>query len=112
MAEKPKLPRWLKPANRVIMTLNRRGLVLGTEHILTIPGRKTGKLHSTPVSLLTVDGRRYICTVGDTEWVKNARAAGWATLSQGSRQERVALAELPVAERGAILREFPIQLPQ
>src|SRR3954451_1956115 len=103
MAEKTKITRWLKPANRVITTLNRRGLVLGTQHILTIPGRKTGKLYSTPVSLLTVDERRYIGTVGDTEWVKNARVAGSATLSQGARQERVALAELPVAERGAIL---------
>lgn len=111
MANKIKLPWWLKPANRVIMALNRLGLALGTQHVLSIPGRKTGKLRSTPVSLLTVDGRRYIATVGETHWVKNARAAGWGFLSRGRKKERVALVELPVEERAPILRAFPQQVP-
>jgi hypothetical protein len=105
------LPWWLKPANRVIMALNRRGIVLGTQHILSIPGRRTGKLRSTPVSLLTVAGKRYVVTGFDTDWVKNARAAGWGILARGGKRERVALVELPVAERGPILREFPRQVP-
>jgi len=111
MLAKRKLPWWLKPANQVIMILNRRGLVLGTQHILSIPGRKTGKLRSTPVSLLTVDGRRYIVTGFETQWVKNARAAGWGFLSRGRMKERVALVELPVEQRAPILREFPTQAP-
>lgn len=105
------LPWWLKPANRMIMALNRLGLAIGTQHILSIPGRKSGKPRSTPVSLLTLDGRRYICTVGETEWVKNARAAGWGLLTRGHKQERVALLELPAEERAPILREFPRQVP-
>ncbi len=108
---KRKLPWWLGIANRLIMFLNRRGLVLGTQHILTIPGRKSGKLRSTPVSLLTVSGDRYIVTGFDTQWVKNARAAGWGYLRQGRRQERVSLIEAPVEQRGPILREFPKQVP-
>lgn len=111
MSNKPKLPWWLKYANRVVMALNRRGLAVGTQHVLSIPGRKSGKLRSTPVSLLTVDGRRYICTVGDTDWVQNARSAGWGLLTRGRKQERIALVELPVEERGPILREFPRQIP-
>jgi hypothetical protein len=111
MSNKPNLPRWLKPANRVIMFLNRLGLAIGTQHVLSIPGRKTGVVRSTPVSLLTVDGQRYIVTVGETEWAKNARAAGWALLTRGRVQERVAMIELPVEQRGAILREFPRQVP-
>jgi deazaflavin-dependent oxidoreductase (nitroreductase family) len=111
MSSNIKLPWWLKPANRVIMALNRIGLAIGTQHILSIPGRKTGKPRSTPVSLLTVDGQRYIVTAGETGWVKNARAAGWGTISRGRKRERVALVELPVAERAAILREFPRQVP-
>jgi deazaflavin-dependent oxidoreductase (nitroreductase family) len=107
----PKFPRWLKPANRVIMLLNRWGLALGTQHILTVVGRKSGQPRSTPVSRRTVEGRRYITTVGETEWVKNARVAGKGRLARGRKQEQVALVELPVAERGAILREFPIQVP-
>ena len=112
MSSKPNLPRWLKPVNRVVSALNRLGLALGTQHVLSIPGRKSGKLRSTPVSLLTVDGRRYVATVGETDWVKNARAAGWAMLARGRRQERVALVELTPEERAPILREFPRQIPQ
>jgi hypothetical protein len=106
-----RLPRWLKPFNRVVMTLNRLGLPLGTQHVLSIRGRRTGKWRSTPVSLLTVDGRRYVCTGLETEWVKNARAVGWGTLSRGRRTERVRLVEVPVEERAAVLREFPRQVP-
>jgi deazaflavin-dependent oxidoreductase (nitroreductase family) len=111
MPRQSKLPWWLKPANRVLAALNRLGLPLGTQHILSIPGRKSGKLRSTPVSLLTVDGQRYIVTGFETQWVKNARAAGWGLLMRGRRQERVALVELPVEERAPILREFPRQVP-
>ena len=95
----------------MIVALNRLGLAIGTQHVLTIRRRKSGVPRSTPVSLLTVDGRRYSVTVGETHWVKNARASGWALLSRGRTQERVALVELPVEERGPILREFPRQVP-
>ena len=110
-APAPPLPWWLKPANRLVILLNRAGLAVGTQHVLSIPGRKTGKLRSTPVSLFVVDGRQYICTGWETDWVKNARAAGWGVLSRGRKTERVALAELPVEERVAIVREFPRQVP-
>jgi hypothetical protein len=93
------------------MALNRAGLALGTQHILSIPGRKSGKLRSTPVSLLTVNNHRYIVTGFDTEWVKNARAAGWGFLSRGRNREQVSLVELPFEERAPILREFPRQVP-
>ena len=105
------LPWWLKPANRVIMALNRLGLPIGSQYILTVAGRKSGKLFSTPVSLLTVNGERYICTVGETGWVKNARVARTGTLRRGRNEEQVALSELPIAERGTVLREFPRQVP-
>jgi hypothetical protein len=111
MSSNVNLPWWLKPANRVVMTLNRLGLPLGTQHVLSIPGRKTGKLRSTPISLLTVDGRRYLCTGLETDWVKNARAAGWGILARGRRAERVRLVEVPVEQRSPILREFPRQVP-
>jgi deazaflavin-dependent oxidoreductase (nitroreductase family) len=112
MSNKANLPWWLKYANRVLMGLNRLGLAVGTQHILSIPGRRTGKMRSTPVSLLRVDSNRYIVTGFATEWVKNARAAGWALLTRGRKEERVALVELPVEERAPVLREFSRQVPQ
>ena len=111
MTKKPSFPWWLKYANRMVILLNRLGLSLGTMHILSIPGRKTGKMRSTPVSVLRVHGQRYILTGVETGWVKNARAFGWGMIAYGRKKERVTLTELPVEERPAILREFPRQVP-
>ena len=100
------LPRWLGPASRVNTWLLRLGLPIGTQHVLSVRGRRTGLMRSTPVSLVTVDGSRYIVSGDGLNWVANARAAGWGTLERGRRSERVALNELPLAERGPILRAF------
>jgi hypothetical protein len=45
------------------------------------------------------------------DWVRNARAQGRGVLAHGRSQEHVRLVELPVEERGAILREFPRLVP-
>ena len=78
MAEKRAgLPRWLGPANRVIVALQRRGLAIGTMRLLSVPGRRSGRLRPTPVSPLTVQGERYIVAgLEGADWVKNARAGG------------------------------------
>jgi deazaflavin-dependent oxidoreductase (nitroreductase family) len=94
------------------MTLQRLGMWTGTIHVLTVLGRVSGTPRSTPVSVLTVGGVRYI--VGgsaDMQWVQNARAMGWGTLAHGRRRVRVTLVELPVPERAAILRAFPRLVP-
>lgn len=112
MTPQPSLPGWLKPANRLVILLQRLGLPLGTIHTLSVLGRKSGQMRTTPVSLLTLNGQRYI--VGGmihADWVKNVRAAKWGTLSYGRKQERVALIEMPEAERVPILRAFPKLVP-
>jgi hypothetical protein len=111
MSTQHTLPKWLKFANRLIIVVNYLGIGFGTWYILSIPGRKTGKMRSTPVSVLHVNGQRYVVTGFETQWVKNARKAGWGTLRRGWKHERVAVVELPVEERGPILREFPHQVP-
>ena len=107
----PTLPKWLKFANRAIIALNRLGVSFGTWYILSIPGRKTGKMRSTPVSVLHVNGQRYVVTGFETQWVKNARKVGRGILARGRKKEQVVLVELPVEERPPILREFPRQVP-
>lgn len=112
MRGKARLPRWLKPANRVVVALQHLGLAIGTMRLLSVPGRKSGKMRTTPVSPLIVDGRRYIVAgLEQADWVKNARAAGWGILARGRKEERVTLVELPPEERGPILREFPSKVP-
>ncbi len=104
-------PGWLKPANRVIVALQRLGLVIGTMRLLSVRGRKSGKLRTTPVSPLVVGGRRHIVGSQGADWVENARKAGWGILAQGRRTERIALVELPSEERAPVLRAFPREVP-
>ena len=63
------------------------GLGLGLKHnyLLQVRGRKSGKLYSTPIDLLEMDGRRFLVAPrGRTQWVRNAEAAGEITLKKGS----------------------------
>ena len=111
--EAGQLPSWLKGFNRVVMALQRLGLAVGSMHVLSVPGRQSGLLRSTPVSLLTIDDRRYIVAGLDSaDWVLNARAAGQGMLRRGRTEEHVSVIELPVEDRGAILRDFPRLIPQ
>ena len=107
------LPRWLKPANRLVKLLNRLGVPLGTIHLLSVPGRSSGVLRTTPVSPLTVDGRRYVVSPAPgSDWVRNAMAAGWGMLgSRGtSRRVRLELVSDP-EEKESVLRAFPAKVP-
>lgn len=100
------LPGWLLPVSRLNVLLLRLGLPIGTQHVLTVPGRKTGRPRSTPVSVVTVDGIRYIVSGENLSWAKNARAAGRAVVSRGRNRENVVLTEIPANKRGPILRAF------
>jgi deazaflavin-dependent oxidoreductase (nitroreductase family) len=112
MTDNATLPGWLKPVNRIVVALQRLGLSIGTMHVLTIPGRKSGKLRTTPVSLMRIGDKRYIVGgLSNADWVQNARAAGWGIMAYGRKKERVALVELPVEERAPVLRAFPRLVP-
>jgi deazaflavin-dependent oxidoreductase (nitroreductase family) len=95
---------WIVRFNAAVL---RGGLRIGTQHLLTVRGRKSGEPRSTPVSLATVNGERYIVAAfANAAWVSNVRAAGQATLSRGHTSERVRLNEIPASEREPILRGF------
>lgn len=107
MATKPP-PTWMIRLNAAML---RRGLSVGSQYLLTVRGRKSGVMRSTPISITTVDGVRYVVAAfADAAWVGNVRAAGEGILSRGRTQERVRLTELLVEERGPILRAFMAQV--
>ena len=110
MADAIKAPSlWIVRLNVLFLRL---GLKIGSQHVLSIAGRRSGKLRSTPVSIVTVDGVRYVVAAfSEVDWVKNARAAGIGLLTRGRVQERVRIVELPVEERPVVLREFLRQVP-
>jgi deazaflavin-dependent oxidoreductase (nitroreductase family) len=107
------LPSWLPLANRVVRALNRLGLSLGTIEVLTVPGRRSGKPRTTPVSPLTVGGCRYVVAAAPrSDWAGNVRAAGRGVLARGRRRSDVTLTEVddPAVAR-AVLRAFPAEVP-
>jgi deazaflavin-dependent oxidoreductase (nitroreductase family) len=108
------LPRWLKPANCLIGLLHRLGLRPGNVHLLSIPGRSTGELRTTPVAPLEVNDHLYVVSpVPKSDWVRNALAAGWGQLRSGRSIRRVALEPVEDAsECEAVLRAFPAEVPQ
>jgi deazaflavin-dependent oxidoreductase (nitroreductase family) len=112
--ERIRLPWWLKYVNKLMIGMQKLGVGFGGKGpvVLTVPGRKTGKPRSTPVTPMTVDGRRYIVGgVPGSDWAANARAAGEATLHQGRRAERVRMVEMSVEEARPLLRVFPVEVP-
>ncbi|MGA6165673.1 nitroreductase family deazaflavin-dependent oxidoreductase [Amycolatopsis magusensis] len=106
------LPRGLRTINRVVKALQGAGLRLGDIHVLTVVGRTSGRPRSTPVTPYEVDGARYVLGgYPGADWVRNARAAAEGTLAHGRRKRRVRLIEVPVADRGPMLRAFPEKVP-
>jgi deazaflavin-dependent oxidoreductase (nitroreductase family) len=109
----PTLPSWLPFANRVVRALTWLGLPLGTIQVLTVPGRRSGEPRSTPVSPLTLDGRRYVvAALPHSDWARNVRAAGRGEFARGRRRSAVTLTEVgDPAVRRAVLRAFPEKVP-
>ncbi len=107
------LPGWVPFANRIVRVLSRLGVRPGDIHVLTVPGRRTGTPRPTPVSPLTVHGRRYVVAVlPQGDWARNCRAAGHGELALGRRRTPVRIVEVTdPAEKEAVLRAFPAEVP-
>lgn len=85
------------------------GLGIGPSYIyvLEVRGRKTGKLYSTPVDLLELDGKRYLVAPrGRTQWVRNAEASGEVTLKRGRKRETTRLRALNGVEKLPVLKAY------
>jgi deazaflavin-dependent oxidoreductase (nitroreductase family) len=98
---------WRRALNALVRPLTKAGLTGPRTHLLTVPGRTSGKRWSTPVSIVRSDGERWlVAPYGDRNWVKNARAAGWVELRRGRRRERLGVEELAPADAVPVLRLY------
>jgi len=85
------------------------GLGLGLRHnyLLQVRGRKTGRVYSTPIDLLELEGRRFLVAPrGRTQWVRNAEAAGEVTLKRGIKRQRFRIRTISNEERPEILKAY------
>jgi deazaflavin-dependent oxidoreductase (nitroreductase family) len=94
--------------NRLLNGLMGLGFSVWGSRVLEVRGRKSGEPRRTPVNLLTVDGVRYLVAPrGETQWVRNLRAAGEGRLLLGRRGETFSAVELAdVADKAPILRAY------
>lgn len=82
------------------------GIPQGPNALLTIRGRKSGEPRTTGVTVVQVDGRRWVIgTFGEVNWVRNLRASGEATLTIGGKREEVSALELTGDARTAFFRD-------
>ena len=93
-------PNWL--TRKVFNPLAMKTGISGTQ-ALAVRGRRTGATQRVPVIPIEHGGSRYLVSPrGETDWVRNLRAAGEGELGS----ERIRATEVPVEERTPILAEY------
>ena len=83
------------------------GLPLGPLVLLSVRGRKSGKIYTIPVALVERDGIRWlVAAFGVVNWVSNLRAAGGAQLMRGRHTEAIGVVELEARDAAPVLKQF------
>jgi len=107
------LPRFEKPSavdrvfNAVVAALVRRGIGLANMRVLEVRGRKTGKIFSLTVDLLSHGGKLYLVAPrGRAQWVRNAEAAGAVVLRRGNDVREYRLRALADGEKPPVLKAY------
>jgi deazaflavin-dependent oxidoreductase (nitroreductase family) len=92
--------------NRVFGFLAGLGIAPSFIYLLEVRGRKSGKIYSTAVNLMELDGKQFLVAPrGRTQWVRNAEAAGEVTLKRGPRR-RFRLRPLDDSEKPQVLKTY------
>jgi deazaflavin-dependent oxidoreductase (nitroreductase family) len=93
--------------NRFVVWAARAGVSVWGSRIVEVRGRSSGLPRRVPLNVLTCDGARYLVSPrGETQWVRNLRAAGEGDLLLGARREHFRAIEVPPEEREPILRAY------
>jgi deazaflavin-dependent oxidoreductase (nitroreductase family) len=93
--------------NKAVSGLTGLGISVWGSRILAVRGRQSGQWRTTPVNLLSYEGQRYLVAPrGETQWVRNLRAAGEGELRLGRRAERFSATELADGTKPPVLRAY------
>lgn len=84
-----------------------RGLSPANTVALEVRGRRSGQLRRTAVVWVDHEGRRYLVSLaGESEWVRNVRAAGGRAVLRHGHPTRVRLVEVSASDRAPVLRAY------
>ncbi len=106
------LPRGQRIMNTIFSAMVHLGLIPGA-HLLSVRGRKSGMMHTTPIFLLKYEGHRWLVAgFEQSDWVKNIRAAGWCVLIHDRLKEGVTVVEVKEPEvRAPLIQAFVQRAP-
>lgn len=105
MAKTYRVTPFVRVSNGIMSALLHRGVKVGSNALLTVPGRTSGEPRTTPVTLLERGGRRYLQSpFGEVNWVRNLRAAGRGTLRRGKDEEAITVVEVGPAEAARVYK--------
>jgi deazaflavin-dependent oxidoreductase (nitroreductase family) len=93
--------------NRLGVALTSMGLAPRDTVTLEVRGRRSGRVRRTPILRTRHDGADHLVALaGESQWVRNVRAAGGRAVIRRRRARRVHLEELPPADRGPIIAAY------
>ena len=107
MARTYRLGRTRRLVNVVLTGLLRAGVPADPHlYLLSVPGRSSGRIYTTPVILVENGERFLVAPYGEVGWVRNARAAGRVTLSRGRHHETVGFHQVGPEESAPVLQTY------
>jgi hypothetical protein len=96
-----KTPWFIKNVMNPVFTMT------GALPIVSVKGRRSGKVHSTPINVLEVEGVRYLLSPrGETGWSRNLRAVGECSLKVKGSARRYRATEVPVPDRPPLIAAY------
>ena len=96
-----------RSANTVIRWLAEAGVSIAGTRAMRVRGRSTGREHAVVVNVMTVDGVDYLVSPrGNTQWARNARAAGIVEVGPRWRPRSLTVTELPDDAKPPLLKRY------
>src|SRR5260370_33121190 len=96
-----------RAGNELIRWLAEAGISLAGTRALRVRGRTTGKVRGVVINLLSVDGRDYVVSPrGNTQWARNARAAGAVEMGPKWRSREGRTAAVPDDATPQLLQRY------
>ena len=93
--------------NRLASWLASLGLMPSKTVTLDVKGRRSGQVRSTVINWVEHEGERYFVSPrGESEWVRNVRAAGGEAVIRRRGRQKVRLEEVPAEQRAPIIKAY------
>ena len=98
--------------DRASVELLKAGIKPQRTAVLSVQGRRTGLIVSLPVIVTAYEGDRYLVSMlGESNWVRNVRAADGRAVLRQNHSQAVRLIEVPVRDRAPVLRRYVAASP-